>query len=181
MRGFVVVDDHMRTGVPGVYVVGDLVPTPWLAHVGFAEAIVASRTIIGEAPLPIEYDKVPVGHLLPPGGRVQWTHRRRSPSVVDDVATSVHRFRRQRRAIIIGEPDGLVKIVAERDGPILGVHIAGPWATELLGRGLPRGELGSDRRRRRRVDPPAPDAEQLFGESAVVVHRALCTARSPHS
>ena len=52
-----------------------------------------------------------------------------------DVVTSVHRFAGNSRALIIGEPDGLVKIVAERDGPILGVHIAGPWATELLAEG----------------------------------------------
>ena len=52
-----------------------------------------------------------------------------------DVVTSVHRFGGNSRALIIGEPDGLVKIVAERDGPLLGVHIAGPWATELLAEG----------------------------------------------
>ena len=47
----------------------------------------------------------------------------------------MHRFVGNSRALIIGEPDGMVKIVAERDGPILGVHIAGPWATELIAEG----------------------------------------------
>lgn len=60
-RGFVNVDGHMRTNVEGVYAVGDLVPTPQLAHVGFGEAMVAIQTILGEEVAPIEYDKVPWG------------------------------------------------------------------------------------------------------------------------
>ena len=63
-----------------------------------------------------------------------------------DVVTSVHRWGGNGRALIIGETDGMVKIVAERDGPILGVHIAGPWATELIAEGYLVGELGGDAR-----------------------------------
>ena len=58
-RGFVAVDELMRTGEDGVYAVGDLVNTPQLAHVGFAEAIVAVRHILGEDPLPVDYGNVP--------------------------------------------------------------------------------------------------------------------------
>ena len=60
-RGFVTVDGLMRTAVPGVYAVGDLVATPQLAHVGFAEAIVAIKAILGEPVVPIDYGKVPWG------------------------------------------------------------------------------------------------------------------------
>ena len=60
--------------------------------------------------------------------------------------TSVHRWMGNGRALIVGETDGMVKIVAEKDGPILGVHIAGPWATELIAEGVPVGELGGDAR-----------------------------------
>ena len=52
-----------------------------------------------------------------------------------DVVTSVHRFVGNGRALIVGEPDGIVKLVAQRDGPLLGVHIVGPWATELIAEG----------------------------------------------
>ena len=60
-RGFVVVDGNMRTSVDGVYAVGDVVATPQLAHVAFSEAIVAIKTMLGEHPLPLDYDKVPWG------------------------------------------------------------------------------------------------------------------------
>jgi dihydrolipoamide dehydrogenase len=60
-RGFIRVDPLMRTSVPGVYAVGDVVDAPQLAHVGFAEAIVAIKTILGEEATPVDYDKVPWG------------------------------------------------------------------------------------------------------------------------
>ena len=62
------------------------------------------------------------------------------------------------RALIVGETDGMVKIVAEKDGPILGVHIAGPWATELIAEGYLVRELGGHPGRRRPADPRAPVA-----------------------
>ena len=68
----------MRTGARGVYAVGDIVAgTPQLAHVGFAEAIVAIKDILGEPAVPVDYDRVPVGDLLGPRGRVLRAHRGR--------------------------------------------------------------------------------------------------------
>ncbi len=93
-----------------------------------------------------------------------------------DVVTSVHRFAGNGRALIIGEPDGLVKIVADRDGAMLGVHIAGPWATELLIEGYlavnweaTAEEVGS-------FIHPHPTLSELFGESALAL-----TGRSLHA
>ena len=74
-RGFVVVDGNMRTSVDGVYAVGDVVATPQLAHVAFSEAIVAIKTMLGEAPAADRLRQGPVGHLLPPRGRVLRAHR----------------------------------------------------------------------------------------------------------
>ncbi len=174
-RGYVVVDDHLRTAVPGVYAVGDLVATPALAHVGFAESVVAIRTILGEAVLPIEYDKVPWGIYCHPEVAFSGLTEEAAKAQGYDVVTSVHRFAGNGRALIIGEPDGLVKIVAERDGPVLGVHIAGPWATELLAEGYlavnweaTPGEIGA-------LLHPHPTLSELFGESALAL-----TGRSLH-
>ena len=146
-RGFVVVDGNMRTSVDGVYAVGDVVATPQLAHVAFAEAIVAIKTILGEDVAADRLRQGAVGHLLPPRGRVLRAHRGAGEGA--RATTSSRRCTASMgnsRALIIGETDGMVKIVAERDGPILGVHIAGPWATELIAEGYLVGELGGDRR-----------------------------------
>jgi dihydrolipoamide dehydrogenase len=167
--GFVTVDPQMLTTVPGVYAVGDLVATPQLAHVGFAEAIVAIKTILGEPVTPVDYDKVPWGIYCHPevafSGLTEEVARERG----HDVVTSVHRFAGNSRAVIIGEPDGLVKIVAQRDGPLLGVHIVGPWATELLVEGYlavnweaTAADLGA-------LIHPHPTLSELFGETALAL------------
>ena len=175
-RGFVVVDGQMRTAVPGVYAVGDLVPTPALAHVGFAEAIVAIKTILGEAVVPIDYDRVPWGIYCHPEVAFAGLTEQTAIDRGYDVETSVHRFMGNSRAILIGETDGMVKIVAERgSGVILGVHIAGPWATELIGEGYlavnweaTAADLGA-------LIHPHPTLGELFGESALAL-----TGRSLH-
>ena len=174
-RGHVVVDDHMRTAVPGVYAVGDLVATPALAHVGFAEAILAIRTILGEDVPAIDYDRVPWGIYCHPEVAFAGLTEQAAIDRGYDVVTSVHRFMGNSRAIIMGETDGMVKIVSERDGPILGVHIAGPWATELIGEGYlavnweaTAADLGA-------LIHPHPTLGELFGESAMAL-----TGRSLH-
>jgi dihydrolipoamide dehydrogenase len=134
-RGFVVVDGNMRTNVDGVYAAGDVVDTPQLAHVAFSEAIVAIKTMLGEAPLPIDYDKVPWGIYCHPEVAFCGLSEAQAKERGYDVETSVHRWMGNGRALIVGETDGMMKIVAERGGAILGVHIAGPWATELIAEG----------------------------------------------
>ncbi len=174
-RGHVVVDDHMRTAVPGVYAVGDLVATPALAHVGFAEAILAIRTILGESVPAIDYDRVPWGIYCHP--EVAFTGLTESAAIDRgyDVVTSVHRFMGNSRAIIMGETDGMVKIVSERDGPILGVHIAGPWATELIGEGYLAVNWEATAADIGLLIHAHPTLGELFGESAMAL-----TGRSLH-
>jgi dihydrolipoamide dehydrogenase len=174
-RGFVVVDDHLRTAVPGVYAVGDLVATPALAHVGFAEAIVAIRTILGEDVPAIDYDRVPWGIYCHPEVAFSGLTEQAAIDRGHDVVTSVHRFIGNGRALIIGEPDGMVKIVAERDGPILGVHIAGPWATELIGEGYLAVNWEATAEDLGALIHPHPTLSELFGESALAL-----TGRSLH-
>jgi dihydrolipoamide dehydrogenase len=168
-RGFIHVDEFLRTTAPGVYAIGDVVNTPQLAHVGFAEAIVAIKSILGEHVEPIAYDKVPWGIYCHPEVAFSGITEAQAREQGYDVVTSVHRFAGNSRAVIIGEPDGLVKIVAQRDGPLLGVHIAGPWATELLAEGYlavnweaTGADLGA-------LIHPHPTLSELFGESALAL------------
>lgn len=168
-RGYVRVDGLMRTTVSGVYAVGDLVATPQLAHVGFAEAIVAVKAILGEPAVPIEYDKVPWGIYCHPevgfSGLTEEQARERGL----DVVTEVHRFGGDGRALILGETDGLVKLVAERDGPIVGVHIVGPWATELIAEGYLAVNWEATADDLAPLIHPHPTLSEVFGEAALAL------------
>ena len=139
-RGFVAVDELMRTGEDGVYAVGDLVNTPQLAHVGFAEAIVAVRHILGDDPVPVDYGNVPWAIYCHPEVAFAGVSEQAARDAGRDIVVSKHRFASSSRAMIIGETEGLVKVIAEkapdgRAGKLLGVHMAGPWVTEQLAEG----------------------------------------------
>ena len=135
-RGFIKVDtDTMLTNKPGVYAIGDCVPTPGLAHIAYAEAVVAVDHILGETPVPVDYGKVPwVVYTYP---EVAWSGltEAQAKAAGYNVVVHKHSFAGNGRAMILGETDGLVKIVAEKNGPILGFHLVGPWASELLHEG----------------------------------------------
>jgi dihydrolipoamide dehydrogenase len=167
--GHVLVDPHRRTAVPGVYAVGDLVPGPALAHVAFAEAIVAVRSILGEDVTPIDEDRVPWCIYCHPevafAGLTEAEARRRG----HDVVTAVHRFGGNSRALILGEAEGVVKLVAERDGPLLGVHIAGPWATELLAEGYLAVNWEATAADVAALVHPHPTLSEAFGEAALAL------------
>jgi dihydrolipoamide dehydrogenase len=174
-RGFISVDGNLRTTAAGVYAVGDVVATPQLAHVAFSEGIVAIKTMLGENPLPIEYDNVPWGIYCHPEVAFCGLTEAEATESGYDVVTSVHRWGGNGRALIIGETEGVVKIVAERDGPILGVHMAGPWATELIAEAYlsvnweaTPGDIGL-------LIHAHPTLSELFGESALAL-----TGRSLH-
>ena len=132
-RGFFEVDTKtMLTSKPGVYAVGDCVNTPGLAHVAYAEAVVAVEHILGENPVPVDYSKVPwVVYTHPEVAFVGLTEAAARDAGYD-VVVHKHSFAGNGRAMILGETDGLVKIIAQKDGPVIGFHMVGPWASELL-------------------------------------------------
>jgi dihydrolipoamide dehydrogenase len=140
-RGFVEADSHMRTGEPGVFAVGDLVAgTPQLAHVGFAEGIVVVRDILGEPVVPVDYAKVPWAIYCHPEVAFCGLTEAQAKAAGLEVVTKKDPFGGNSRAQIIGDTEGLVKIVAERRpdgsaGRVLGVHMVGPWVTEQLSGG----------------------------------------------
>jgi dihydrolipoamide dehydrogenase len=174
-RGYILVDGHMRTTVPGVYAVGDVVPSPALAHVGFAEAIVAIKNILGEPATPVDYAKVPWGIYCHPEVAYAGISEDEARSLGYDVVTAVHRAGGDGRALIIGETDGLCKVVAERDGPILGVHIVGAWATELIAEGYLAVNWEATPEDIAGLVHPHPTLSELFGEAALSL-----TGRSLH-
>ena len=176
-RGYITVDDHMRTAVPGVYAIGDVVSTPQLAHVAFAEAILTIKTIIGEEAAPIAYDKVPWGIYCHPEVSFVGLTEEQAIGRGYDVETSVHHYVGNSRAKIMGETAGLVKIVADKEtGVLLGVHIVGPWATEQLGQGYLAVNWEATVDDIAPLIQPHPTLSELFGESVLAL-----TGRSLHS
>ncbi len=130
--GFIIVDDNYRTSVPGVYAIGDLIPGPMLAHKASAEGIAAVERIAGLAG-EVNYDAVPaVVYTSPEVASVGKTEEELK-NLGADYRSAVYPFAGTGRAQCLGETDGFVKILAHsRTGRILGVHIIGPRASELI-------------------------------------------------
>jgi dihydrolipoamide dehydrogenase len=134
-RGFVTVDEYCRTSVPNVYAVGDLIPTPQLAHVGFGEGILVAEHIAGLDPRPIDYDGVPrVTYSEPEVASVGLTEAAAREKYGDSVTTVKYDLAGNGKSQIL-KTAGLVKLVAVKDGPVVGVHIIGSRVGELLAEG----------------------------------------------
>ncbi|MEO3857734.1 dihydrolipoyl dehydrogenase [Acrocarpospora sp. B8E8] len=130
-RGYVLVDELCRTGVPGVYAVGDLIPTPQLAHVGFAEGILVAEQIAGLNPVAIDYDGVPrITYSEPEVAAVGISSAQARERGFDVVELTYNLAGNGRSKIL--QTQGEVKVVAERDGRVLGVHMVGGRVGELI-------------------------------------------------
>ena len=139
-RGFIEVDEGCRTDEPRVWAVGDAIATPALAHIGFIEGIIAIQDILGEDPTPVDYEKVPWAVYTRPEAGFTGLSEEAAKEAGFDVVTQKSRFNHNGRAMIVNQPEGMVKVIAEREvdgraGRILGVHMVGPWVTEQLGQG----------------------------------------------
>jgi len=132
-RGFIAVDDAMRTNVPGVYAIGDVTGKLALAHVASAQGIVAAEAIAGRGTRVLDYEAMPRCVYCQPQvasfglTEAQATERGHEPKV------GRFPFLASGKALGLGERDGFVKIVADAaTGEILGAHLVGPEVTELL-------------------------------------------------
>jgi dihydrolipoamide dehydrogenase len=132
-KGYILVDGLMRTNVPGLYAIGDVVPTPQLAHVASAEAVVAVEHMAGREARPLNYDQVPgCTYCSPEIGSIGLTEAKARERGYD-VSVGKFPFSANGKARILNETSGFVKIVGEKKyDEVLGVHIIGPRATELI-------------------------------------------------
>lgn len=132
-RGYVPVNAFMQTELPSVYAIGDVVQTPWLAHVASAEGILAVEQMAGEDPRPLDYGKVPsVTYCEPEVGSVGLTEAQAREQGYE-VAVGKFPLTALAKAAIIGKTEGFVKIVRDtRYDEILGVHVIGAHATDLI-------------------------------------------------
>jgi len=169
-RGYVKVDERCRTTLAGVWAIGDLIATPQLAHVGFAEGMTAIRDILGEDPVPVDYDRVPWAIYCQPEVAFAGYSESQATEKGFEVVTSKHRHVANGRALIIGETEGLVKVIAEKrpdgtGGRVLGVHMVGPWVTEQLGQGYLAVNWEANVDEVAQFIQPHPTMSELFGES----------------
>ena len=179
-RGFVAVDGRCRTTAEGVWAVGDVVDSPQLAHTAFAEGMLAICDILGEDPDPLDYHGTPWCIYCHPEVAFAGHTEQSAIDAGFDVVTSMHRYMANGRAQILGETEGLVKVVAQKQadgtgGRILGVHMAGPWVTEQLGQAYFAVNWEATVDDVARLIQPHPTMSELFGETILSL-----TGRSLH-
>lgn len=132
-RGYVVTDLLGRTSVDGVWAVGDVRPTLALAHAAFAEGFAVADAIAGGDPEPVDYDLVPrVTYCDPEVASVGLTEPRAREVHGEGLTVTSTTFAGNARAIIEGAT-GMVKLLTAADGTVVGAHVVGPSATELIG------------------------------------------------
>ena len=130
-RGYVIVDNKCRTNVPGIWAVGDLIPTLQLAHVGFGEGILVAEEIGGLNPRPINYDGVPrVTYSEPEVASVGLTTAQAKERGHDVVELNYDLAGNGKAQIL--KTAGAIKLVAAKNGPVLGIHMVGARVGELL-------------------------------------------------
>ena len=154
--------------------IGDLINTPQLAHVGYAEAIMVVKHLLGESPMPVAYDRVPWAIYCHP--EVAWAGPGEAEAIAagHDVVVSKHPFKFNSRAQILGETEGLVKIIAKKrpdgtPGQILGVHMVGPWVTEQLSGGYLAVNWEASVDEVAEFIQPHPSLSELFGETVLAM------------
>ncbi|MBW3556223.1 MAG: dihydrolipoyl dehydrogenase [Actinobacteria bacterium] len=185
-RGFVRVDQWLRTAEEGVFAVGDLISTgtsvhPALAHVGFVEGIQVVKTILGEPVVPVDYAKVPWCIYTHPEVAFAGLSEEAATDAGYEVVVKKDPFAGNGRALILGEAEGLVKVIAEKDGAgragtILGVHMVGPWVTEQLGQAYLAVNWEATVDEVAQFIQPHPTLSEVFGETVLAL-----TGRGLHS
>jgi dihydrolipoamide dehydrogenase len=176
-RGYIVVDDRFRTNVPGISAIGDVItlggPHYQLAHVSSMEGILTAERIAGQDIRPIDYDHVPrCTYCEPEIGSVGLTEAQAKEKGFD-VRVGSFPFKALARARMAGETDGFVKIVADKKyDEVLGVHIIGPRATELVAEAVVALRLECTVEELIKTIHAHPTMSEAVGEASHAVHGA---------
>ncbi|MGI9167066.1 MAG: dihydrolipoyl dehydrogenase [Pyrinomonadaceae bacterium] len=171
-RGFIQIDQYQQTGEKGVYAIGDVVPTPLLAHLASKEGIVAVEHIAGHKDVrPINLRLVPNCTYCDPEVASVGLTEAKARELGYDVKLGKFPFSASGKARILGEEEGFVKIVSEsKYDEILGVHIIGPHATELIAEACVAMQLESTAEELGRTMHAHPTVAEAVMEAAEGVH-----------
>lgn len=171
-KGFIQIDEYQQTGEPGVYAIGDVVPTPLLAHLASKEGIVAVEHMAGHKDVrPINLRLVPNCTYCDPEVASVGLTEAKAKEMGYDVKLGKFPFSASGKARILGEEEGFVKIVSEsKYDEILGVHIIGPHATELIAEACVAMQLESTADELGRTMHAHPTVSESIMEAAEGVH-----------
>ncbi len=171
--GFVMVDEDYRTNVPGVYAIGDLIPGPMLAHKASAEGVAAVERLAGLSS-EVDYDSIPAVLYTSPEAASVGKSEQELKELGVDYKLAVYPFTGTGRAQCQGETAGFVKILASaRSGRVLGVHIIGPHASELIGECVVAVRSHLSARELSRTVHAHPTLSEAVHESAAMLARQM--------
>lgn len=132
-KGWIKVNEFCQTSVEGIYAIGDVIGPPWLAHVASAEGRVAAEHLSGRNPRPIDYNNIPACTYSRPEVASIGLTEKKAREAGHDISVGKFPMRASGKALAAGESEGMVKMVVDKAyGEILGCHIIGPGATELI-------------------------------------------------
>jgi dihydrolipoamide dehydrogenase len=170
-RGNVQVDEFCRTGEPNVFAIGDVIPTPWLAHLASKEGILVVEQIAGQKPHPINMRQVPSCTYCDPEVASVGLTEAKAREEGYDVKVGKFPFSASGKARILGEEEGFVKIVADKKyDEILGAHVIGPHATEIIHECIVAMRLESTAEELGRTIHAHPTVSESIMEAAEGVH-----------
>ncbi len=132
-RGFITVDEYYRTNVPGIYAIGDVIPTAALAHVASAEGITCVEAIAGLKPEPVDYNNIPgCTYCQPEVASVGYTEKAAKEAGYE-IKVGKFPFSASGKAKAAGAPEGFVKLIFDKKyGELLGAHMLGANVTEMI-------------------------------------------------
>ncbi len=170
-KGFIKVDEYLRTSVDSVFAIGDVAGPPWLAHKASAEGILAVETIAGLNPKPINYRNIPgCTYCQPQVASVGLTEKQALESGYK-VKIGKFPYTANGKAHGIGEARGFVKLVIdEKYGEILGAHMIGPDVTELIGEVTVARSLEATAHSIIKTIHPHPTLSEAIMEAAAVAY-----------
>jgi dihydrolipoamide dehydrogenase len=170
-KGFIHVDEYQQTAEKGVYAIGDVVPTPLLAHLASKEGIVAVEHLAGKNPQPINLRLVPNCTYCDPEVASVGLTEAKAKEAGYDVKVGKFPFSASGKARILGEEEGFVKVVSEKKyDEVLGVHIIGPHATEIIAEACVAMQLETTADELGRTMHAHPTVSEAVMEAAEGVH-----------
>ncbi len=170
-RGAIQVDEMCRTDEPNVYAIGDVIPTPWLAHLASKEGILVVEQIAGQNPQPINLRHVPSCTYCDPEVASVGLTEAKARELGYDVKVAKFPFSASGKARILGEEEGFVKVVSEtRYDELLGVHVIGPHATEIIHEAIVAMHLESTAEELGRAIHAHPTVSESVMEAAEGIH-----------